>query len=174
MSRRNPLFVLVALVLASGASTAAVRHLGAHVHGQATVDIAVDQSHLQVGLHLPGHDAVGFEHPPASAAERKAFDHAMAVLKAGRWIEPSREASCRLRKADVSAPGLEGEATGGHADMQATYDFDCASAVKLAAVDLRLVEAFPSVQRIVADVISAQGSAEQVLEHGVVRVDIAP
>lgn len=174
MSRRSSFLVLpVLLFAAAGPSAGAVRQLGAHVHGQATVDIALDQGHLQIGLHLPGHDAVGFEHPPGTAAERKALDHALAVLRSARWIEPSHDAACRLRKADVSAPGLQGEATGGHADVQATYDFDCGHVGQLAAIDLRLVEAFPSVQRIVVDLVSATGSTEQVLEHGVVRVDIA-
>ncbi|KAF1005794.1 MAG: hypothetical protein GAK28_03015 [Luteibacter sp.] len=174
MSRHNLFLVLACSFSIAGPSFAAERHLGAHVHGQATVDVAIDGDHLQVGLHVPGHDAVGFEHPPTSDAEKRTLAHAIATLKAAHWLEPAKRAGCRLLGANVSAPALQGVPTGGHANVDATYDFSCADMTKLDALDIRLVEAFPSVQRIVVDVVSSSGGGEQVLERGVVRVDIKP
>ena len=171
----RPVFLAVACSIAVVAPVlSAERHLGAHVHGQAKVDVAIDGDHLQIGLHLPGHDAVGFEHPPGNDVEKRTLSHALATLKAARWLEPAKPAGCRLLTAAVSAPALQGTSTGGHADVDATYDFRCTDMAKLDALDIRLVEAFPSIQRIVVDVVSSSGGGEQVLERGVVRVDITP
>jgi hypothetical protein len=173
MKLRKRVLLAAVFMLVALPAGAEERHLGAHVHGQATVGVSIEGPQFDLQLSLPGHDAVGFEHPPGSAEETRTLAHAKQVLRSAKWIEPPQAAGCKLQQANVVANGFDGAAApGGHADFDVDYRFQCAQADKLNAVDLRLVDAFPSVQKVVVDVISATGSQQQILERGVVRVDL--
>lgn len=152
---------------------AEARHLGPHVHGQASVDVSVDRDVVEVQVSLPGHDAVGFEHPPGSARERDALARATAVLKRADWLAPTADAACRLASATVSPHGFDGTVDSGrHADIDAIYRYSCAQPARLDRLDVRLTAAFPAVQKTVVNVITAGGSDRIVLEGATGEVDL--
>jgi len=168
-------WVLLGSVLVTGAAGAEVRHVGAHVHGRATVDISIENNMVAAELDLAGHDAVGFEHPPGTPPERAALARAKAVLQSGHWLEAARAADCHVAEAHVDAHGFDAtDTSGAHVDLHADYRLLCAYPDKLNALDVRLVETFPSLQTVVVNVLSANGSHQQVLDPGVVRVDVQP
>ena len=94
---------LFLLLAASAAQAHDVRQLGAHVHGQATIDLALDQGVLELALQAPGIGILDFERPPANAAERASLARATAVLKSGSWVTLPTAAHCRLASSDASA-----------------------------------------------------------------------
>jgi hypothetical protein len=151
------------------------RHLGPHVHGQATVNVAVEGNALEVELSLPGHDAIGFEHPPGNASEKATLDRAGAALRAGGWLKPSPAAACTLGSAKVEPHGFGGASEpGGHADFDASYRFTCANADRLDGLDVGLTDAFPSVHKVVVGIITSEGSTEQTLEGTMHEVALRP
>jgi hypothetical protein len=163
-------FLLAALPFAAHAEA---RQLGPHVHGQASVNIAVEASTMDVQVSLPGHDAVGFEHPPGTPAEQAAVDKATASLNAAAWLVPAPAADCTLALARVSPHGFGGATeAGGHADFDASYHFTCRRMDRLDQLDVRLASAFPSVAKVVVSLITAAGSSQQVLEGGVSHVGV--
>jgi len=165
-------FLVALLPAAAGAEE---RHLGPHVHGQASVGVSMEADALDVQLSLPGHDAVGFEHPPGSAQEHAALDKALATLKAGTWFVPAAAASCTLVSATVSPHGFGGATEpGGHADIDAAYHYTCHTAARLDHVDVRLAAAFPGLQKIVVDTIGGSGSNQQTLQGTASHVDLQP
>jgi hypothetical protein len=173
MKLRKRVLLASAFIVTAVTAHAEERHLGPHVHGQATVGVSIEGPEVDVQLSLPGHDAVGFEHPPGSTDESKALSHAKQTLQSGKWFEAPRAADCKLLRANVVANGFDGAAAaGGHADFDVDYRFQCAQPGKLDGVIVRLVDAFPSVQKVVVAVISAAGSHQQILEHGAMRVDL--
>ncbi|TGS23675.1 DUF2796 domain-containing protein, partial [Mesorhizobium sp. M2D.F.Ca.ET.185.01.1.1] len=89
------LAALSLLLAASAAQAHDVRQLGAHVHGQATVDLALDQQSLDVSLQAPGIGILDFERPPANAAEQAALARATALLQGGSWVTLPTAAGCR-------------------------------------------------------------------------------
>ncbi|WP_369928978.1 DUF2796 domain-containing protein [Xanthomonas sp. NCPPB 2632] len=163
------------LALLPAAANAEERHLGPHVHGQASVGVSVEADALDVQLSLPGHDAVGFEHPPGSVQERAALDKALATLKAATWLVPAADAGCTLVSATVSPHGFGGATEpGGHADIDAVYHYTCHDAARLDHVDVRLAAAFPGLQKIVVDTIGGSGSNQQTLQGTASHVDLQP
>ena len=56
------------------------RELGAHEHGHAKLNVAIDGSALALEIEAPGMDVLGFEHPAASEQDRAAVETARAVL----------------------------------------------------------------------------------------------
>ncbi|ERR1700754_2893416 len=163
-------FLLALLPMTAGAQE---RHLGPHVHGQASVNISIDADAMEVQVSLPGHDAVGFEHPPGSPQERAAVEKATALLNAAAWLVPVPAADCALMSAKVSPHGFgQAAEAGGHADFDAEYRFSCRHIAQLDHMDVRLVSAFPTVQKVVVNLITAAGSSQQPLEGTATRVDV--
>ena len=89
------------------------RHLGLHVHGQATVNISTETNVLAVELSLPGHEVVGFESPPGDAGEKVQLGKALAALNGAQWLQPAGDADCRLSSAKVEPHGFGGASEAG-------------------------------------------------------------
>jgi hypothetical protein len=166
---------LLAFVLVAGGVRAQERHLGPHVHGQATLEISEEGPTLDVDLSIPGHDAVGFEHPPTTPEEGRELDQARATLLSGRWLTTVEAAGCTASAASVVADGFDAKAKpGAHGDVDATFRFTCAEPGRLDGFDVALFAAFPALQRIVVTIVTASGAAQRVLDRPATRVTLVP
>ena len=104
---RRALAQLLALALLPTLAAAQAEHRshGAHAHGLARLDLAVEGGVVLIGLESPAANIVGFEHAPANAGERAALDAALATLKdGGRLFRLPADAGCRLVEAVVETP----------------------------------------------------------------------
>jgi len=86
------------------------RDMSAHEHGRWTLDIAVENSVIWMGLEVPGADIVGFEHKAETAADREAVEAALAVLRQplGLFTLPD-DAGCTVVQAEAEFHGGGGE-----------------------------------------------------------------
>jgi len=169
------LSTLAALALMAGSVPAEQRHLGPHVHGQATVEVSLEGPTLEVDLSIPGHDAVGFEHPPANSEQTRALANAEDTLKKGQWLVPAKAAGCKESTTKVVADGFDANAKpGGHSDLDATYRFACDQPEQLDALEVRLAEALPEVQRVVVDIVTANGATQEILDRSTTHVSMSP
>ena len=75
-------FASAAFILASPALADEPQHrqLGPHVHGQGTLDIAIEGKKISMELVAPGMDIVGFEHRPSTDDQKAAVEKAKAKL----------------------------------------------------------------------------------------------
>ena len=135
----------------------------AHVHGIASVDIAVDPAAISITMSSPLDNLIGFEHPPHTDAERAAAQSAVAVLRDGAKvfaIDPV--AGCRLESVELSSAALgvghpdASEAEAGHADIDGTYQFACRAPQLAQFVDVGLFQ-FPHMQKVTAQVAGPRG-----------------
>lgn len=98
------------------------RQHGAHVHGIAALNLAVEGKDVHVELDSPAANIVGFEHAPASEADHAALDKAVATLKDGaRLLRFNAEAACRMEQARLMSSLLD-EGYGGHGDAHEGHD----------------------------------------------------
>lgn len=156
----------VVLAMAAGAAGAAEHVHRAHEHGSGILNVAVEGGTVEVELIAPGSDIVGFEHRPASDADREAVRQAADLLGdgAGMFIFAD-EASCSLAEGSVESGLLEEhagteadtDADGQHAEFHARYRFDCAAPDSLGYVELRYFELFPAAQELEASVLTETG-----------------
>ncbi|HBS79991.1 MAG TPA: DUF2796 domain-containing protein, partial [Pseudomonas sp.] len=88
--------------------------LGAHEHGAAELDAALDGSTLEVELRSPAMNLVGFEHAPSSEADKRKVADARKQLEQpnGLFGLPAA-AGCTLAESELESPLFEGE---GHDD----------------------------------------------------------
>jgi hypothetical protein len=153
---------------------------GAHQHGVATLDIAVDARQIVVQFDTPLDNLVGFERAPRTDSERKRADEAVARLKDGDALfkfDPA--AGCKLARASLHSPalGLGGQgaapAQGAHAELQVSWEFVCADAAKAAHVDVGLF-AFNQLKRVQVQLALPKGQAKRELKRPNGRLLLAP
>jgi len=145
---------------------------GAHVHGQASLNLALEGSELHIELDSPAANIVGFEHMPKSDADHAALDKAVAVLRdGGRLFEFNDDVNCRLEHAEVGSPMLNhhddekhaaDQPKDTHSDMQAVYHFECGQPEKLEQISIRLFELLPRLEKLAVQYVvgTKQGAVE--------------
>lgn len=159
--------ITVACVLLGGIAVAQAHEAGhehgAHEHGAARLDIAVEGGTVQLDLDSPAVNLVGFEHEPGNAKERSTLDKAVADLKqGGKLMSFTPAAQCSQKRVMVKSGLLEreGEADHGHehegeaggdehADIAVFWEISCARVDALKEIDLKgFFGRFPGTSRL--------------------------
>lgn len=126
-------------------SSVAYAHGKKHVHGEGRLDVAVDKGNLSLNLELPLDVAVGFERKPKNDKEKATLEAAGKILQdAGLLWVINSSAGCQLISAQVGLPKFEG----GHADIDASYTYQCANPSDLKTVETALFKSFKRLYRI--------------------------
>lgn len=135
----------------------------AHVHGVAQLELAVDGPVLQVSVHGPLDNVLGFEHAPRTEREKRAYDAALQRLRSGgEWFTPNPEAGCTREYQDVEH---EREGNDSHADVELTVQWRCAQPALLRSLRVTLWPVMPRLQRLEAAVVLPQASRKVVLRR---------
>jgi hypothetical protein len=166
------------------------RQLGAHQHGHGTLNIAIEGRTLEAELEVPGADIVGFEHPAASAADKRKIAAARKTLANPSVLLalPAR-AGCTLKSAKVALEGEEegaahhdekhGEKHEGHAgeaihsEFHVAWTFDCAGVAALTQIGFPYFTAFPNAQELEVTLITRKGQKTFEVNRKATRIDIA-
>lgn len=171
---------LFLLLAASAAQAHDIRQHAPHVHGQASVDVALDQQTLEFALQAPGIGILDFERPPANAAEQSALARATALLQGGSWVTLPTAAGCRLSGNDAKAEGFDATAAAPpsgqhrHAGFSATLQYHCAKPAELRAIVVRLPALFPGLHEVIVNSATVHGQNRSVLTPENLRVVLAP
>jgi hypothetical protein len=159
----------LSLLLAACLAVPAVFAAGAHEHGVVHLDVAVEGRRITLQLESPLDNLLGFERAPRRDAERRRADTAVARLKAAdKLFAIDGAALCKLTKVELSSAALKlGPAAApdadGHADLDASFDFDCADATRAGFIDVRLFDAFERMQRIEVQAITPKAQFKATL-----------
>lgn len=177
MSIRTPLLsVALTAVTACAATTAwAQGQAHPHVHGQAQLELVLEGGELQISLSSPLDSIVGFEHRPRTTAQRQTAEAALRVLAdpASLVVLPAA-AGCNLTQADLNAPELKSAVQPGspsghaeaHADLEASWHFQCTSPDRLDRLQLRMFEHFATLKRLEVRTVGPAGQSRQLMRRG--------
>ncbi len=172
------------------------RQHGSHVHGIASMNLALEGDEVHIELDSPAANIVGFEHAPSSDADHAALDKAVAMLKDGdKLFEFNESAGCSLEKAHIESALLEEEhgheehdkhehdkhehdkhghdehEEEVHSDIEVVYHFECAKPGKLSQLTVELFEAFPGMEKLNVQYVieNKQGAAELTSSSHVIK-----
>ena len=107
--------LLVAAVVSLPTHAEPVRQHGAHVHGEATGNLSLDDERLRLELTIPGVNLVGFEHPPRDEAQSAALSATLEHLNAATWVRTHGAGRCEVVSVNAHTHGFSGdEATDEH------------------------------------------------------------
>jgi len=146
-----------------------------HVHGQVTLNLALENDVLSVEMEAPAINVVGFERAPRDAAEQKVVRDAAAWLSAGRaLLGVPAAAGCRRVEASVEAPNWSdakgkdagkhdhdhdhdhehGDEEHAHADYLATASYKCSNPAALAWVEVWALRQLRDVTEVTVNVVT--------------------
>lgn len=152
--------------------------LGAHEHGAASVNVAVDGRAVTLEFHSAAFNIVGFEHAAKDDAQRKMIADATAALKDPVTLFGLTGCTLKDSKIDAGAHGGDGHdhdhhdhghdhdhdhdhKAGGHVDYTGSYTLDCASTAPLALDAKGWFARFPATETLRLQYIGTQqGAAE--------------
>ncbi|MCG8506142.1 MAG: DUF2796 domain-containing protein [Sphingomonadales bacterium] len=157
------------------------RQHDAHVHDVAHLSLISDGARLRLELQGAAAGFVGFEHAPQSDDESRAVAALKDRLRAvDSLFQIDAEARCSLDEIAIDMSGLEHHAEhpyhdddhhqtfheGGHADIEAQYDFTCRSIDALETVAVTLFDHFPGFETVEAVYLLDDRQSAQTLRPG--------
>ncbi len=168
-------YLLFVTALAGGSAWAA----GAHQHGVAQLDVAVEATRLTLELDTPLDNLLGFERAPRTDAERQQASAAIAKLKAADGLfRIDGAAGCTLSRVTLvsAALGLAGPGgpapadKGEHAELTGRFEFACKAGPRAGFIEIGLFEAFAPMKRIELQLVSPKGQMKATLNRPAKRV----
>ena len=145
---------------------------GAHVHGEAVMNIVLDGYALFIELDSPAINLIGFEHEPNNEDQKSAILNAKQTLASADRLFHFATTKCLLKNVEIEVPYIKNhedknhqhhspEMHHEHADFHASYTFQCEQPKDLKEISVKLFAHFPSVQEIRAQWIfqGKQGTA---------------
>lgn len=194
------LAALLALALAPAAAPAlaqqkpAPRTQHAHVHGKLELDIAIEGTAVTIEMEAPLDSLLGFERAPRTDAERAAVANMAQRLRAADQlfvIDPA--AGCKLGPVQLDSPVLSGDKPadarpaagtragdakaaakpaqdGDHADLDASFAFNCVDASRARYIEVQLFDAFKNLRQIESEIVAPQGQFKRVLRRPATRL----
>lgn len=162
-------FGMLAVLAAAPLMAQETRELDAHEHGVSEVQIAVEGNAVDIMLHAPGVDVVGFEYKPTSDADKAAVAAAIDMLRqADRVIALDPAADCVLETtgaelhsagdADSDHDHDHEEVEAGHREFEAHYHYVCASAASLNTISFTFFDSFPNAVEIIVEFVTDAGA----------------
>jgi hypothetical protein len=138
--------------------------LGAHVHGVARLDMALDGRTLELELDTPAMNIVGFEHAATTDADKMKLALAReTLLKPHGLFSIPEAAGCTVVKAKLESPlfgdkdddGDADEHEHEHSEIHGHYQFTCSVPAVLNKLDLtQLFTSFPATQTIQVQLVT--------------------
>ncbi|WP_192980440.1 DUF2796 domain-containing protein [Pseudomonas sp. EggHat1] len=144
--------------------------LGAHEHGVASLNAALDGNLLELQLESPAMNLVGFEHAAKSDADKAKVAAAKRELEQPISLFALTSGDCKATQVELESP-LFADADhdhdhdhdhhdheSEHSDIHAHYRFECAKANELKQLDLaELFKRFPATEKIQVQLIGPNG-----------------
>ena len=169
---------LTSLMLTLSSHHAIASNLDAHIHGSASLDIAIDTSTIKMRLASPAVNIVGFEYinddqllyiqqaknnlANFDAIFQIAGDAScQTVQSSANWVTENKEAG------HEEAPASQ------HAEFIAEYQLECSQINNLTAIDVNIFEFFPAIADLDVQVIYSGGQIKQELDASNTLIKLA-
>ncbi|WP_061241588.1 DUF2796 domain-containing protein [Ectopseudomonas composti] len=153
--------------------------LGAHEHGVASLNVALDGQTLELQIDSPAMNFVGFEHAAKSDADKAKVAAAKAELEKPIELFGLAAGACQVTKQELDSPLFgdhdhhkdeahehehehadadEHEHEHEHSDIEASYELSCKQADALKELDLsELFKRFPATHKVNVQLIGPSG-----------------
>ena len=182
-----------AVVLAGVAFSAAAAETshGAHEHGAAEIELAVEGSDVVVNFTSPMYNLVGFEHAPRDEQDHEAVAAARVLLDdPGNLVRLEADAKCTAveldidwdvpsagedddaRDADEADHHDEHDAGEQHADVTVTVRYTCDHPDRLNSLNITAFESFGRLSEVELRAVGPGGAVAEHLERGSARADL--
>lgn len=141
--------------------------LGAHEHGVANLNIALDGKQLEVQLESPAMNLVGFEHAARSEADKTQLENAKRELEKPLALFALSSKDCRNTRIELHSPLFDDDAhehqhSHDHSEIHAHYQFECINELKQLSL-AELFKRFPATEKVQVQLIGPAGQQGLIL-----------
>lgn len=144
--------------------------LAPHVHGNATLQIAVQSNTLLINFSSPLDNLLGFERKARNQLEVKQVQHMISQFYQNATFVPSKAAQCQLQTVQLESLVVKKkpqsakaehihEEEAGHADLDAEMVYQCRTIKKLGDLRVNLFKAFPNLHQLNVEIVSERGQS---------------
>ena len=148
---------------------AEVHQHDAHVHGEATLNLVIDNTELLLELESPAANLLGFEHAPKNKAQQQQLDKTKSLLSKIDSLITTTGLKCQLVSAEIEMPytdhnhghkhhehqhdhGHSDEhpksETSEHSEIHAQYSLSCDSQNTIKQMNVSLFKYFPGLEKL--------------------------
>jgi hypothetical protein len=157
---------------------------GAHVHGAAAMNLALDGRNVDIELETPLDNVLSFEHTPKTAAEKQEVREMAETLRRAEalFLFPAA-AGCELKEVALESEAISEELLSGkdggdsinsegHADLDADFSFVCRNPLAITRIEVALFKYFPRLNEIEVQMVTPAGqkSAELTARNNLLMV----
>ena len=176
------LSLLLIIFLVGVLKTLAQGSLEAHVHGEASLNLVLDDQSLFIEFESPAYNLVGFEHEPKDQIQQKEVQDSLSLLSRPRKVFGfSAQAGCLVESVSVTTTmagvgkntvGYEeehheeehhdhsdGDSTNkeSHSEFKANYLMICSEPEKLRTIEFKLFKEFLGLKSVQVQWINGEG-----------------
>jgi len=135
----------------------------AHVHGAAEMLIVLDGQELQIELHSPAINLLGFEHSAKNAEQEAKIESLKLTLAGANDLFQINPAACQLSDQEVDLGQFaannethsdenheaeEDEEDTPHSDIEAQYRYNCVRPGTIRSLTTTIPDVFPSIESL--------------------------
>ena len=147
-------------------------NLGVHVHGLASIRLAIEKNNVVMELQSPSINFLGFERKPKKKSEIDHINRVESILKSAR-IYKFTGTNCNLIESDFELQTINSnklpteihdhshghdhetdDLENSHREIMVYHKFICGNTKTLKALDVFLFDEFPQVEKINAEWVS--------------------
>ena len=140
--------------------------LEAHVHGAAELFVVLDGQELEIELHSPAANLLGFEHEARNAEEKEKIANLKLSLAKADTLFTIGSGACTLKNQELDLGHLAGDEEHhgdehadeehedghhdeqAHSDIEAQYRYSCEQADKIRTLETSITSEFPSIESL--------------------------
>lgn len=153
----------------------------AHVHGEAKLNILIDETMLVFELETPALNVLGFEHEPKTNQEKEKVNKVNRILSSYKNVISVPHLNCEQKQVETISPYAdktiqinddhEHHETD-HSEYYLSYSLTCEDINKLETIEVTLFDNFQGFENIKATWINqaGAGSYEITREQRVIRI----
>jgi hypothetical protein len=153
----------MALGWASAGMTTKRHQHGAHVHGTAAVNIAIDDRTAVIEFTAPTDGVIGFEHQAKSAADQSKQAKALDLLRQNmdKMVLLDAALGCRFSPTKVDVVRQDAE----HAEVHASFAVDCQAPLPGSKMRFGFTKIFPRIQTVTMQVVGGTQQVGASIKH---------
>lgn len=158
-----------------------LRQVEAHIHGGATLSIAVDGNNVTAELETPLYNLLGFEHGPETAEQKGTVEKVEKQLsEPSTLIRFNDDAGCKAMPVTSTTELFDHDDHedhddhSDHRDVVISYGFTCDAPEKLSRLNADLLTAFPLMDELDVVYLGANNQASFELTPSTPTADLRP
>ena len=171
MTMKKILFALIVGILGLSHATSFAQQkssLHAHVHGQAQLQLAIDESQAVLSFSSPLDNFLGFERAPKDEAEQEKVKQLLLQLQNPLlWIELSPAAQCQVGQIELDSPVITGKQKSNdekkHGDLRFDVELQCKNPQQLRNLKANVMQLYKGIHRLKVEVVHAGGQHAKTL-----------